>query len=300
MRNFGEMVEETKAYLRSYVRDQEQSTHLISPVTFDATDFEVADGALVTRGRIEIDDELIWVDKADRSSGRVSVPPYGRGMDATNKADHPAGARVIVQPLYPRKVVKDRLNDAIVQAGAKLYGVQELTFVGDPTTFAYELPDYTREVLGVKVSDERGPRFSRDVSWERRWTFDKRAPLAVSATGKALYLRNCTLSPVERLTVVIGRDPARLLFDTQMFDETYLPASAWDVPVLLAAARMLATGDAWNIQTRAVEANTLDSKVQPGKATDYSKYLLGLAQARLAEERERLLSDTVQRSHYTR
>ena len=33
MRNFGEMVDETLSYLRSYVRDQEQSTHLAQAVT---------------------------------------------------------------------------------------------------------------------------------------------------------------------------------------------------------------------------------------------------------------------------
>jgi hypothetical protein len=291
MRNFGEMVDETLSYLRSYVRDQEQSTHLTQAIRFDETDFAVAEGGLVTRGRIEIDDELLWVDKADRASGQVSIPPYGRGMDGTVKADHAAGARVIVQPLYPRKVVKDRLNDAIRQIGSKLYGIEELTFVGDPTTFAYELPAYTREVLGVKLGDERGPQFSRDVRWERRWTFDRRAPVAVSATGKALYLRECMLAPTDRLTVVVGRDPAGLLFDVQMFSETFLPASAWDVPVLFAASRMLATGDAYN---------TLDSKVQAGSAVSYSKYLLGLATTRLDEERGRLLTETVQRTHYSR
>lgn len=300
MRNFGEMVDETMSYLRSYVRDQEQSTHLTQDIRFDDLDFVVAEGGLLSRGRIEIDDELLWVDKADRASGRVSIPPYGRGMDRTNKADHAAGARVVVQPLFPRKVVKDRLNDAIRQVGSKLYGIEELTFVGDPTTFAYVLPDYTREVLGVKVGDERGTKYGQEIEWLRRWTFDRRAPLAVAASQKALYLRECMLSPTERLTVVIGRDPAALMFDTQMFSETFLPASAWDVPVLFAASRMLATGDAYNIQTRAVEANTLDSKVQAGSAVSYSKYLLGLATTRLDEERGRLLTETVQRTHYSR
>ena len=300
MRNFGEMVDETLSYLRSYVRDQEQSTHLAQAVTFDQVDIDVAEGGLITRGRIQIDDELMWVDKADRSTGRVSIPPYGRGMDGTTKADHAAGARVIVQPLFPRKVVKDRLNDAIRQVGSRLYGIEELTFVGDPTTFAYPMPQYTREVLDVQVSDERGPKFTWDTRRERRWTFDRRAPLSITVSGKALYLREYALSSVERLTVVIGRDPAALLFDTQMFDETFLPASAWDVPVLFAAARMLATGDAYNIQTRAVEANTLDSKVQAGSAVSYSKYLLGLATARLEEERGRLLTETAQHVHYSR
>ena len=53
-------------------------------------------------------------------------------------------------------------------------------------------------------------------------------------------------------------------------------------------------------RTRAVEANTLDSKVQPGEALRQSKYLLALGQQRLAEESLRLLNSVANRSHYSR
>lgn len=300
MRNFGEMADEVLAHLRSYVRDQEMSTHLTANIGFSDTVLPVDDAAALTRGRIEIDDELIWIDKTDRGNGTGIVPPYGRGMDGTTKADHAAGARVIIQPLYPRKTVKDTMNQVIAAIGQKLYGVETLTFVPHVTSFMYELPPYTREVLSVRVSDRSAARLGDDVDVLRTWTFDKHAPARVAATGKALYLTECALNPRDDLTVVVSRDPGRLIADTQMFPESYLPETAWDVVVLMAASRLMATADAYNVVGRSVEANTLDSKVQPGVAVAQSKYLFQLGQARLEEERQRLLNSTMNRAHYSR
>jgi hypothetical protein len=300
MRNFGEMTEDVLAHLRSYVRDQEMSTHLTADIGFADTLIAVHDAAVITRGRIEIDDELLWVDSADRGNSLVTLPPYGRGMDGTNKAAHAAGTRVIIQPLYPRKTVKDTMNQVITAVGQKLYGVEVLTLRAHTRSFMYEMPSDARDALAVKVSDRRAGLIGEDVRWLRGWTFDKHAPANVSSTGKALYVTECAIGPTEELTVTISRDPMRLMFDTQMFEESFLPATAWDVVVLMAASRLLATADAYNVVGRSVEANTLDSKVQPGQGVAQSKYLYQLATARLEEERSRLLSTTMHRAHYSR
>jgi hypothetical protein len=300
MRNFGEMTEDVLAHLRSYVRDQEMSTHLTADIGFNDVLVPVNDASVLTRGRIQIDDELLWVDSADRGNSLASIPPYGRGMDGTNKESHAAGTRVIVQPLYPRKLVKDTMNQVITAVGQKLYGVEVLTLAPHVTSFLYELPEYTRDVLAVKVSDRRAASIGDDVRWLREWTFDKHAPANVSPTGKGLYITECAISSLDEITVTISRDPARLMFDVQMFTDSYLPATAWDVVVLMSASRLMATADAYNVVGRSVEANTLDSKVQPGAAVAQSKYLFQLGQARLEEERQRLLNSTMNRAHYSR
>lgn len=300
MKNFGEMVEETQSYLRSFVRDQEMSTHLTSDIGFSDLTIPVADAAALTRGRIQIDDELIWIDAPDRSTGVGLAPPYGRGMDGTNKADHKAGTRVVVQPLYPRKLLKDTLNQAIVASGLRLYGIEKIALPGRATSFMYELPSYTRDVLSVRM-ESRGNRMLGDGPvWLRDWTFDKHSPANISTTGKAVYLYDGRCGMGEDVSVVISRDPAILFFDVQMFTDSFLPETAWDVVVLTAASRLLATADAYNIVGRSVEANTLDSKVTPNSAVAQSKYLYQLAQARLEEERSKLLNSTMQRAHYSR
>ena len=299
MKLFGEMVEETSGYLRSFVRDQEISTHLTKAITGAPGEGKivVADAGVVSRGRIQIDDELIWIDKVERSSNSLLVPPYGRGMDGTTPADHEVGKRVIVAPLYPRKFLKDTLNQTIRQIGAQLYGVEQLTLPTNIRDFKYELPGYVRDVLTVMVSN--GQRYDEPV-YLRDWTFDKSAPLNLSQTGKALYLYDDWWDVNQTLTITVSRDPLTLTWDFQPFSDTFLPKSAEDIPILGAAARLLATADSADIQTRAVEANTLDSKVSASAAQQQSKYLQALFMQRLDEERLRLLNSTNARARYYR
>ena len=298
--NFGEIVAEVQGYLRSFVRDQELSTHLIANIDATDTSIRVADGSVISRGRIEIDDELIWVDSSARQTGIVSVPPYGRGMDATTPAAHSAGTRVIVTPLYPRKLLKDTINQTIRQIGSQLYGVEDITLtLKTYRDFKYELPSYVRDVLTVKVSDER---WYGDVTYLRDWTFDKNAPLEVSTTGRAIYLYDQEwVGSNIKLTVTVTRDPKTLTADTDLWTDTYLPETAADLPVLGAASRLLATSDAFDIQSRSVEANTLATGGQgSGAAAQQSKYLVALFAQRLDEERLRLLNSHATRSRYQR
>ena len=192
MITFGEMTSQVQAHLRSFVRDQEQSTHLTKSINETDTKLFVADSNLVSRGRIEIGSELLWVDKSIRGDSSLDIAPYGRGMDDTTAAPHEAGDRVVVAPLYPRKFLQDTLNQTIRQIGAQLYGVSAVMDEnGDPMItdpdggFTYQVPGWVRDILSVTVTN---PHMEDDITYLRDWTFDKNAPLAVSDTGKALYL----------------------------------------------------------------------------------------------------------------
>lgn len=303
MITFGEMTAQVQAHLRSFVRDQEQSTHLTEAVGVDDRKFRVADPSLVARGRIELDSELIWVDSSNKSDNSLMIPPYGRGMDGTVATPHEAGTRLIVAPLYPRKFLQDTLNQVIRQMGADLYGVE--TLVDDegnhPLThdsFTYELPDYVRDVLSVTVNN---PDYDDDqVVYLRDWTFDKNAPHSVARTGKALYLYDEWIPDGLELTITVSRDPITMSLDNQYFTETALPASAEDLPVLGAAARLLASSDTYGVQTRSVEAAAVTSKVPVGAAQEQSKYLQALFTQRMDEERLRLLNTTANRTRYQR
>ena len=303
MITFGEMTSQVQAHLRSFVRDQEQSTHLTKSVGVDDRKFSVADPSLVARGRIELDSELIWVDSSSKSDNSLMIPPYGRGMDGTMATPHEAGTRLIVAPLYPRKFLQDTLNQVIRQMGAELYGVE--TVVNSegkgPLThdsFTYEVPDYVRDVLSVTVND---PNYDDDrVVYLRDWTFDKNAPQTVSRSGKALYLYDEWIPLDMELTITVSRDPITLTLDNQYFSETTLPASSEDLPVLGAAARLLASSDTYGVQTRSVEAAAVTSKVPVGAAQEQSKYLQALFTQRMDEERLRLLNTHSNRTRYQR
>jgi len=296
MITFGEMVAETAAHLRSFVRDQEISTHITGPIDDAVTVIEVADAAVVSRGRVEIDDELIWIDSSDKGT-TLTIPPYGRGMDGTTAMAHTSGTRVIVSPLYPRSFLKQTLNQTIKQIGAQLYGTESLECVTHSDgNFKYELPDYTRDVLNVKVTD---PTWQDDVTFLRDWTFDKSAPQSVSASGKALYLYDDWVGSGVDLRVTISRDPMSLEADSDLFSDSFLPDSAQDLPVLGAAARLLATSDSYDLQTRAIEAQTMNTDSRGGSAAQaQSKYLQALFMSRMEEERLRLLNTNNNRTRY--
>jgi hypothetical protein len=300
MTTLAAMVDDVASHLRSFTRDQELSTHLTQDVTDDATTLHVASAQIVSRGRIEVGSELIWVDSSDRSTNTLSIPPYGRGMDSTTKAAHTAGSRVIIAPLYPRKYIIDTINQQVKIAGAQLYGIENLTLEPDPTSFLYELPVYTRDVLTVKVSDQRATIYGGDVVYLRDWQFDKHAPANIATTGKGVYIYDTRLADPLEITVTISRDPAPLVAEDDEFTDTFLPESAWDVITLGAAARLTAQAESYDLATRSVEANTLDSKIDPMTAQNQSKYLYALYQQRLAEERLRLLNTHANRAHYTR
>lgn len=297
MSTFSEMVDETLSLLRSQVRDQEMSTHLTASIDADDVSIPVANTSVLSRGRIQIEDELIWIDSASREGTTATVPPYGRGMDGTTAATHASGTRVINQPLYPRKVVKDAINKAILTAGTQLYGVTRTTLTPDYTTNIYEMPATTRDVLSVKVYD---PSNGGAAAFLRKWSLDKNVSTTISSTGMALTIRDGMISEPLDIEVVYSRDPIVLSASSDAFTASYLPATAEDLIILLAASRLLATSESYNLQTRSVEANTMDAKVPPGQGVAQSKYLYQLYTQRLAEERRRLLNSTVNRVHYAR
>jgi|GEM_PF-1820823 len=295
-KTFGQLTDEVLGYLRSFVRDQELSTHLTTGIGDADLVLDIASAATVSRGRCQIDDELIWVDTVDRDANTAVIPPYGRGMDGTTAVVHAAGTRVIVSPLYPRKMIKDVINQSIGAIGGMLYGVTQEVLTPSET-FGYELPATTRSVLSVQVTTTDG---LGAIGYLRDWTLDKHAPPAMSTTGKALYLNDGRLQAPEQLIVTCAVDPVQLVNDADDFATTLLPATSFDVVVLLSASRLLATAEAYNLQTRAIEANAMDARVPPGQGVSQSKYLYALYQERMDQERLLLLNTTANRAHYSR
>lgn len=292
MTTFAQMVDDVRAYLRSYTRDQELSTHLTATVNQSALQLSVGDAALVSRGRIEIDDELLWVDKVDRTNNTVTLAPYGRGMDGTTASTHGINSRVIVQPLYPKQMVKDTINQVIGGLGNQLYAVDTTTLNATPSSVAYELPAHTERVLSVTCNYDS---IYGDVEYVRRWKFDPNS--STSSTGKGLFVYEPTATG-QTLTVTYFRKPV-LLSDGDLFSDSLLPSTSYDVIVLGAAARLMATSSAYMSSTRAIEPAALDQRNDSQQVLQQSRYLFTLFQQRLEEEKEQLLHTFVTRAHYT-
>ena len=74
MTTFNEMIDDTLLHLQGYTTQQDQVTHITSNVAVDALTIPVADVTAVSRGIIELGNELIWVDSVNYTTGYVIVP----------------------------------------------------------------------------------------------------------------------------------------------------------------------------------------------------------------------------------
>lgn len=292
MSTLAQMVDDVQAYLRSFTRDQELSTHLTSAASSSDLQLDVSDASMVSRGRIEIGDELLWVERVDRANNTVTIAPYGRGMDGTTAATHALNERIIAQPLYPRKVVVDTINQVVSGLGNQLFGVDSTTLTATPLSLMYEVPAHTERVLSV-MANYNGTY--GDAEYVRRWKFDPHSSL--SSTGKALFLYEQT-STGETVTVSYFRKPLTLV-EGDDFADSLLPDSSYDVVVLGAAARLMATASSYMSSTRSVEAGQMDQKSDSTQVLQQSRYLFTLFQQRLEEEKAQLLNSYVTRAHYT-
>lgn len=290
-----DMIDEVQGHLRSQVRDQEMSTHLTAGIDASVTSLTVADGDVISRGRIQIDNELLWVDEVNRTTGVVTIAPYGRGMDNSTAATHSTGARVIMQPLFPNVEVKNKINQTIAAIGGHLYGVATVQVPVTPLGNVYELPADTRKVVSVSREYTTGSDY--DVEYLRRWKFDPNAQASIVATGKAVYIYDPVSVPYS-LNITYLKDPLPLA-DGADFSTSLLPASAYDVVILGAASRMMMSAAAYQSSTRSVEANALDGRGGVDAVMQQSRLLQVMFQQRLEEEKMKFFNLFANRTHYT-
>ena len=89
MPTFKDVIDETHLALTGYTNRQDQATYLTAPISSTDLTITVADGTVLARGIIEIDDELIWVDRFDKANNLMTVAPgFGRGYQGTTASPH--------------------------------------------------------------------------------------------------------------------------------------------------------------------------------------------------------------------
>jgi hypothetical protein len=290
---FSHMIDDTLAHLRSLVRDQELTTWLKFGITASTLEATVNDASVVSRGRIEIGSELLMVEAVDKTLNKITFPPFGRGSDGTTAVEHAANAKVTVQPLYPRKMVADTLNQVIHAVSDQLFGISVVTIQSHPTRVSYELPANTERVLGVQYSYDT---ISKDVVYSRDWSFDQQADWP---TGKGLLLWDVP-KPGDPIRVVTAVPPVPLS-EGDNFADSLLPESSYDVIVLGATSRLMATAGSYLTATRSVGAQTtLAAQMDPQTPMQMSRYFYAQHQERLTQEVSKLLNRYSSRAHYQR
>ena len=293
---FSELIDETALALTGYTSRQDQATFLTAPLNATDLTFVVADGTVLTRGIVEIDEELIWVDSFNRTTNTATVPPYGRGFRDTTPVPHTAGTRVTVTPSFPRAMIRKDINEAIDAIYPSLFGVYYTTFPFIASRTTYQLPSEAIDALAVSWQTI-GP----SLEWlpVRHYRIDRTANPIAWATGKTISISDGII-PGRTVQVVYTKKPTQLEYDTDDFTTTGLPDSAREVVILGAAYRSAAYVDMGRVPASSAEAGSMDQSNPVGSATNMSRYFYQMYQQRLQVEMARQAEQYPPRTHYSR
>lgn len=294
---FEDLVSRVKQQLLGYSRDQASISYLTAPITSSATTFTVDPDTVtnLSRGLIEVDDEMILVKKFDRSNGTVTVmgDVNGRGVEGSTPAAHSANALVTNNPQYPITRIKEALNDTINGVYPDLFVIGEFEFPYVAARYEYPIPSDVEDVYKVVVNTI-GP----SAVWFplTSWRFNTVASTTAgqvkptpTPTGKTIQLMRDRIVPGRNVRVTYTKKPTTLTNDSDPFEATTgFPERYVDMITYGACWRLLPALEAARLQQQAIESTERAPLVPAGAGSAASKFYYGLYTQRLTEERDRL------------
>lgn len=281
-----------KQLLQGYTRNQEQIAWLSAPMTASATTFSVDLETVkaVSRGLVEIGNELLLVHKFDQSNGLVTVAAgvNGRGRENTTAAAHATNDIVTMDPDYPRQRVTEAINDTINAVYPDLYVMAEYQFPKVAARYEYPMPAESEGVLRVTV-DTIGP--SRVWFPSQAWRYNPQAstdPIDGSPTGKSLQIMDFIV-PGRQIRAIYTKKPGQFTSDTDDYETVIgFPERTVDMVIYGAVARLLSGNEPARLQQKAVESTERAPLVPTGAGSNAAQYFWGLYKKRLDEEVDRL------------
>lgn len=295
--SFDQLVSRVKQQLLGYTRDQASISYLTASMTATDTTFTVDTDTVknISRGLVEIDDEMIMVKKFDQASGLVTVLGglSGRGVEGTTPATHSINDYVTDDPMYPRARIKEAVNDTINATYPDLWVFGEYEFPKIAARYEYPLPIDVEDVYKVFVNTI-GP----SAVWFplSSWRFNPQASTTVgqvkptpAPTGKTLQIMRDFIVPGRNIRVSYIKKPDELVNGSDDFETTTgYPERYIDMIVYGACWRLLPAYEAARLQQQQIEATERAPLVPTGAGSQSAQYYLSLYQRRLQEERDRL------------
>jgi hypothetical protein len=251
----------------------------------------------LSKGLIEIDDELILIKKYDRATGTVTVmgglTGTGRGAEGTTAAAHTLDTIVTDDPMYPAARIKEAINDTINGTYPDLWVFGDYEFPKIAARYEYPLPAEVEDVYKVTVNTI-GP----SAVWFplSSWRFNPSASMTAgqvkptpAPTGKSLQIMRDFIVPGRNVRVEYIKKPGELVNGNDDFATTTgYPERYTDLITYGACWRLLPAYESARLQQQAIEATERAPLVPTGAGSNASKYYMALYQQRLAEERTRL------------
>lgn len=294
---FDQLVSRVKQQLLGYTRDQASISYLTEPMGATDITFQV-DTETVTnlsRGLVEIDDELMLIKKYDRPTGTVTITAdlNGRGVEGTVAAAHADNSIVTDDPMYPRLRIKEAINDTINGTYPDLWVLGAFEFPKIAARYEYPVPTDVEDVLNI-TSNTIGP----SAVWfpNSSWRFNPLASTTTgqvkptpTPTGKTIQIMRDFVTPGRNIRMNYIKKPNTLSAGTDDFATTTgYPERYIDLITYGACWRLLPAYESARLQQSAIEATERAPLVPTGAGSKASQYYMALYQQRLAEERTRL------------
>jgi hypothetical protein len=292
MPTFDQIVTRVRQQLQGYTLNQASVSELAAAMTATDTSFQ-CDASTVTnlsRGLVEVDDELILVKTFDATSGVVSVMGLtnGRGVEGTAAASHAAHALVTSDPAFPRARIKEAINDTVqgLYPHLVVFATTEITY--NAAQVEYELPTDVDDVWYVVARTVGPSKVSQPMP---NWRYNPKARTTDFASGRSLQLFDA-VTPGQPVRIVYAKPPAPLAAGSDDFATvTGYPSRVTDLVVYGALKRLLPALESARLQQQAVEATERAPLVPPSSAAKAVNLYASLYAERLEEERALMFAE---------
>lgn len=290
---YSSLVDEVITSLAGFGIAGEQVCSLLANVGAADVLIGIDDASAISRGIIEIDEEVVYVSA--NSSGNLTIPTWGRGYKGTTAAAHTGGAKVSVNPVYPRSIVSREINNTIRSMYPALFAIGATEITTDGANWQYALPSDLDRVLLVES------KWTTQDGWfpVREWETVHSADTTDYASGKFLAV-GCLYTAGMTLRVVYAKQPTLLSASSDLYTATGFPASSRDVVVYGTAARLLPWQDAGRVPVDTVMGDLQDQAKPLGGGVALARTLQQQYQVRLSQERQALLARYPVKSRRTR
>lgn len=293
MTTLEDLRQRVRSQVMGFTRDQGQVSTLTAPMTATDTTFTVKSATVrnISRGLVEIDDELILVESVDQSTSTVTVAGdvNGRGREGSVAATHSTNALISMSPSIPRVRVTEAINQTVLACYPTIpvFGITEIQKLAP--VFEYEMPAESQDVWYI-VADTVGPT---QVHYPHpRYRFNTKAATSDFPSGKSVQLLDF-VTPGRMIRIVYIKPPALFvnasdtITGTVGYDDRMAETLVWG-----ACARLIPAYEAARLQQMAIEGTERANLVPSTAALKTAAYYETLFQTALNRERDRILNDT--------
>lgn len=285
------LVDEVLDSVRGYARNQDIVSSLAVPMTDADLACTVSDPAAMSKGTLEIEDELLYAKAVDQSTGVVQLEPWGRGLSGTLAVQHAAGVKVTANPLYSRQRVRNSIYGVLREIFPDIYAVRTVLLDGNPAKPSYVMDPDCWKVISVHV---------RSIYDQNLWMPVRRWRTSSTELQTELQLLSGVIPGSGTIRVTYVRTPAVEMDQTTDLSGWGYDMSIRDVIVMGGVLRLLQYGEANRLQTQTMEATGRSEVTPAGASTSVVRLMYSMFQKRVDDEKRQLERRFPAQPHLTR